>query len=47
MMQQRIEARWIEAFVRAFGLRGIRSGENPAILSETRSRPVNAHFPAR
>lgn len=44
MMQQRIEARWIEAFVRAFGLCGIRAGENAAILSEARSRPVNARL---
>jgi len=40
MMQQRIEARWIDAFAQVFRLCGVQPGESAAILSETQSRPV-------
>ena len=44
MLQQRIEARWIECFVQAFALCGVKAGDVAAILSETQSRPVNVHL---
>lgn len=44
MMQQRIEAKWIETFAQAFRLCGVQSGETAAILSETQSRPVNVQL---
>lgn len=43
-MQQRIEAKWIDAFVQVFRLCGVQAGESAAILSETQSRPVNVHL---
>lgn len=44
MLQQRIEAKWIDAFVQAFRLCGVQAGESAAILSETQSRPVNVQL---
>lgn len=44
MMQQRIEAKWIDAFVQVFRLCGVKTGEIAAILSETQSRPVNVQL---
>jgi 2,5-dihydroxypyridine 5,6-dioxygenase len=44
MLQQRIEARWIDAFVQVFRLCGVAAGESAAILSETQSRPVNVQL---
>ena len=44
MLQQRIEAKWIDCFVQAFGLCGVKAGDTAAILSETQSRPVNVQL---
>ena len=44
MMQQRIEAKWIDAFANVFRLCGVQPGEVAAILSETQSRPVNVQL---
>ena len=44
MMQQRIEAKWIEAFADVFRLCGVQPGETAAILSESQSRPVNVQL---
>jgi 2,5-dihydroxypyridine 5,6-dioxygenase len=44
MLRDRIEAKWIEAFVRVFELCKVQPGEACAILSETQSRPLNVHL---
>ena len=44
MLQQRIEARWIDSFSEAFALCGVKPGDTAAILSETQSRPVNVQL---
>ncbi|MEN9539690.1 MAG: hypothetical protein RLZZ126_1925 [Pseudomonadota bacterium] len=44
MLQERIEAKWIDAFEQAFALCGLKAGDTAAILSETQSRPVNVHL---
>ena len=44
MLQERIEARWIECFAETFALCGVTVGDSAAILSETQSRPVNVHL---
>ena len=44
MMQPRIEAKWIDAFVQAFRLSGVQVGETAVVLSETQSRPVNVQL---
>lgn len=44
MLQQRIEARWIDCFAEVFALCGVNAGDTAAILSETQSRPVNVHL---
>ncbi len=44
MLQQRIEAKWIDCFVEAFTLCGVKAGDTAAILSETQSRPVNVQL---
>lgn len=44
MMQQRIEAKWIDAFAQVFRLCGVQPGETAAIVSETQSRPVNVQL---
>lgn len=44
MLQERIEARWIDCFAETFALCGVKPGDTAAILSETQSRPVNVHL---
>jgi len=44
MMQPRIEAKWIDAFVQVFRLSGVQVGETAVVLSETQSRPVNVQL---
>ncbi|MDO9357979.1 MAG: peptidase M29 [Polaromonas sp.] len=44
MLQERIEARWIDCFADAFALCGVKAGDTAAILSETQSRPVNVQL---
>jgi 2,5-dihydroxypyridine 5,6-dioxygenase len=44
MLQQRIEAKWIDCFVETFALCGVKAGDTAAILSETQSRPVNVQL---
>ena len=44
MLQERIEARWIDCFAETFALCGVKSGDTAAILSETQSRPVNVQL---
>ncbi len=44
MLRDRIEAKWIDAFVRVFELCKVQPGEDCAILSETQSRPLNVHL---
>ncbi|MDP1740117.1 peptidase M29 [Polaromonas sp.] len=44
MLQERIEARWIDCFAETFALCGVKAGDTAAILSETQSRPVNVHL---
>ena len=44
MLQQRVEAKWIECFVQAFALCGLKAGDTAAILSESQSRPVNVQL---
>ncbi len=43
-MQERIEAKWIDAFAHTFELCKIAPGDEVCILSETLSRPVNVHL---
>lgn len=44
MLTDRIEAKWIDAFARVFGLCRVKRGEVVAILSETQSRSLNVHL---
>ncbi|MDP1565755.1 MAG: peptidase M29, partial [Polaromonas sp.] len=44
MLQERIEARWIDCFAETFALCGVKAGDTAAILSETQSRPVNVQL---
>jgi 2,5-dihydroxypyridine 5,6-dioxygenase len=44
MLRDRIEAKWIDAFVKVFALCKVQPGEACAILSETQSRPLNVHL---
>ena len=44
MLQERIEAKWIDCFAEAFALCGVKAGDTAAILSETQSRPVNVQL---
>ncbi|MEJ8572565.1 peptidase M29 [Microbaculum marinum] len=44
MLSDRIEAKWIDAFVRVFELCKVQPGEQTAILSETQSRTLNVHL---
>lgn len=41
MLQERIEGKWIDSFVRVFELCELKEGDTVAILSETQSRPIN------
>ena len=44
MLNDRIEAKWIDAFEQVFALCKVASGDDVAILSETQSRPLNVHL---
>ena len=44
MLKDRIEAKWIDVFERAFRLSELKTGDEVAILSETQSREVNVHL---
>ncbi|MGF1503782.1 MAG: peptidase M29 [Anaerolineae bacterium] len=44
ILQDRIEAKWIDAFVHTFELWDVKEGDAVAILSETQSRPLNVHL---
>ncbi|MFM2042526.1 MAG: hypothetical protein RLY86_1102 [Pseudomonadota bacterium] len=44
MLQDRIEARWIDVFADTFALCAVKPGDPVAILSETQSRPLNIHL---
>ena len=44
MLRERIEAKWIDAFVGLFDLCGLEPGDAVAILSESQSRPVNVEL---
>lgn len=44
MLNERLEARWITAFIRVFELCRVAPGEACAIVSETQSRPVNVQL---
>ncbi len=44
MLNDRIERRWIEAFLDVFRLCNVGKGEAVAILSETQSRALNVHL---
>ncbi|MEY4883927.1 MAG: hypothetical protein RIS34_1781 [Pseudomonadota bacterium] len=44
MLQQRIEAKWIDCFAEVFALCGVKAGDSAAVLSETQSRPVNVQL---
>ncbi len=41
MLQERIEGKWIDCFVRVFERCNVQPGEETAILSETQSRSIN------
>ena len=44
MLQERVEAKWIDAFVHTFTLCGVKAGDIAAVLAETQSRPVNVQL---
>ncbi len=44
MLQERIEAKWIDAFAETFALCGVKTGDTAAILSETQSRALNVQL---
>ena len=44
MLQERIEAKWIDCFAQTFTLCGVKAGDTAAVLSETQSRPVNVQL---
>ena len=44
MLQQRVDAKWIECFAQAFALCGVKAGDTAAILSESQSRQVNVQL---
>ena len=44
MLNDRIEAKWIDAFARVFELCKVGKGDAVAILSETQSRDINVHL---
>lgn len=44
MLADRIEAKWIDAFVELFARCGVGRGDQAAILSETQSRALNVHL---
>jgi 2,5-dihydroxypyridine 5,6-dioxygenase len=44
MLQQRVEAKWVDCFAKAFALCGVNPGDSVCVLSETQSRPVNVRL---
>jgi hypothetical protein len=44
MLEDRIEAKWIDAFAKVFALCRVREDEAVAILSESQSRPLNVQL---
>ena len=44
MLQERIEAKWIDAFARVFKLCDVKPGDTAALLSETQSRRINVEL---
>ncbi len=44
ILQDRIEAKWIDAFVHTFELCAVQRGDAVAVLSETQSRGINVHL---
>ncbi|MEM7126052.1 MAG: peptidase M29 [Chloroflexota bacterium] len=44
MLADRIEEKWIDAFVQLFSLSKVAPGDEVAILSETQSRTINLHL---
>ncbi len=44
MLSDRIEAKWIDVFEKAFSFCKVEAGEEIAILSETQSRQLNVHL---
>ena len=46
MLQERIEAKWIDAFADTFALCGVKAGESAAVLAETQSRAINVELAA-
>ena len=44
MLNDRIEAKWIDAFAQVFELCKVQRGDAVAILSETQSREINVHL---
>jgi 2,5-dihydroxypyridine 5,6-dioxygenase len=44
MLQDRIEAKWIDTFAGQFELCAVRPGETVGIISETQSRPLNVQL---
>lgn len=44
MLRERIEPKWVDAFVGLFDLCGLEPGDPVAILSESQSRPVNVEL---
>ena len=46
MLQERIEAKWIDAFADTFALCGVKAGESAVVLAETQSRAINVELAA-
>ena len=44
MLQDRIEGKWIDAFIEVFRNCGVGEGDVVALLAETQSRPLNVHL---
>jgi 2,5-dihydroxypyridine 5,6-dioxygenase len=44
MLQERIEASWVDAFAHTFALCGVKEGDTAAVLCETQSRAVNVEL---
>ena len=44
MLNERIEAKWIDCFAEVFTLCGVKPGDTAAVLSETQSRAVNVQL---
>ena len=44
MFADRIEGKWIEAFCEVFERCAVKRGDTAAILSETKSRPLNVQI---